>query len=303
MKEAIRLLQSFWKNDAEKFSAKDALSMCSFYKETTRRNASLFNKCIRNNIVLFDQFVSWYTRVATVLCYSGTGEQIKSRAAYASLCSAIVSLMISIRHQVTLGHDLAAKILLRSLCEYVETLSLLLVEPGLVAEFQKEEFSDANLFWHRNVKSLKARKAVIRAAVGDSLDEKFLTEWLEWLREEDTILSLAAHPSFVAASMTRFLINSDDNPDGPLEWPPFLGYVSDFSVRTLRYAILTASTPVIIADFPFGKRGKLTGQMKFDERESMHVAIEKERIVLLSVIRFVIEEASENPAFTASLGR
>ena len=58
--------------------------------------------------------------------------------------AAICSLTLSIKHQVVLGQDLAAKILVLSLREYVDVLVLLIARPELAAEFEQEDFNKAN---------------------------------------------------------------------------------------------------------------------------------------------------------------
>jgi hypothetical protein len=63
-----------------------------------------------------------------------------------------------------IGHDVSAYILLRSLCEYVDVMALLIDKPDLLAEFRQNDYSKANSFWHHHVKSLEARKTVIAAA-------------------------------------------------------------------------------------------------------------------------------------------
>ena len=99
------------------------------------------------------------------------------------------------RPRTAARQDLGAKILVRSLREYVDVLVLLIARPELAGEFEQEDFNKANEFWHRHVRSLKARRA-LWASLAPGMELPI--DWTEFEKEEDTTLSLAAHPSYVA---------------------------------------------------------------------------------------------------------
>jgi hypothetical protein len=192
MKRAGTLVRKLWKETGEIVpQGKDPVG--AIIQHGNKYNSTRFTLHLQNYIVLYDQFATWLTELATLLIFQPRQNGETSRPAYGFLTAAICSLALSIRHQVVIGHDLAAKILVRSLYEYVDVLMLLIARPELVAEYEELDFEKANEFWHRHVKSSKARRA-LWASVAPGIPVPI--DWNDWRKQEDTILSIAAHPSY-----------------------------------------------------------------------------------------------------------
>ena len=133
----------------------------------------------------------------------------------------ICSLALSIRHLVCIGHDVAAKILARSLAEYSDVMALLIVRPDLRSEFQKED--DPEKFWRRHVGRGEARKAILAALPPlTGVAAPWWTEYENFRRAEGKFMTISVHPSYVSAAM-NMLAASDEN----VHWPGFLGRVTD----------------------------------------------------------------------------
>jgi hypothetical protein len=134
--------------------------VAAYAGQALRLNNANSSIAFQNHLELFDEFITWLVDLATVLLFS-EADLKKEDYAYAHLASAICSIAFSVRHQVCFGHDVSARILARSLAEYSDVLALLLVQPALRAEFQKEE--DPADFWKKHVQRGKARRAILAA--------------------------------------------------------------------------------------------------------------------------------------------
>ncbi|WP_206734259.1 hypothetical protein [Bradyrhizobium zhanjiangense] len=253
-------------------------------------NGKLTSVAFQNHLELYDEFVAWLADLSTVLL-SNEGDLRREDFAYAHLASALCSLALSIRHQACLGHDVAAKILARSLAEYSDVLALLIVRPDLRAEFQEEE--EPEKFWRSHVQRGKARKAIFSAL---PLKEHAQTWWAEYetfRREEGRFLSSSVHPSYVSAAMIMLAVDHEKEP-----WPGFLGRVSDASVRTLIYAMQCLSLIVFLSRLPFGdEKFQFSAGLQFDPKSKLHRQIEARRYVLVRILRFLGMRRSEKGVF------
>jgi hypothetical protein len=240
-------------------------------------NSKLASVAFQNHLELYDEFTSWLTDVAIVLLFNkGTLKRVDYT--YAHLASAICSLVLSIRHQVCIGHDVSAKILARSLAEYSDVMALLIVRPDLRTEFQKEEQPEK--FWQHHVQRGKARRAILAAMPFKGRAIAWRTEYETFRREEGKFLSMSVHPSYVSAAMTMLAAG-----DEKVAWPGFLGRVTDASVRTLTYAMECLSLIVLLSRLPFGdEKLQFSVGLTFDPKNKLHRQIEARRYVLIRIL-------------------
>jgi hypothetical protein len=84
-------------------------------------------------VLLFDEFLIWTINLAASLSPDPDGkEPFDAKATfYAMLTGTIVAHLFSIRQLVVLGFDLSAKQVLRSCCEHLDLLNLLILRPEL----------------------------------------------------------------------------------------------------------------------------------------------------------------------------
>jgi hypothetical protein len=296
MKRAAMLVKKLWRETGETIplQSKDPIGALNSY--AARYNEKRFTRPLRNNIVLYDQFAVWLVELATLLIFTPRRKGEARRASYQFLVGAIASLTLSIRHQVVLGQDVGAKILVRSLCEYIDVLMLLITRPELAKEFEQEDFRKANEFWHRHVKSLKASKAVWNSLAAGSENTKWRIEWDDWIKQEDTVLSIAAHPSYVAAAMSVIPLHSSDSKNAKL-WPAYFGGVTESSIRTLTYTIYRLGLLAAFTRFPFGEREAFKPLVIYDEKKDIHRLIEAGKHVLLGILFFLSSEGRDNPHY------
>jgi hypothetical protein len=295
MKRSATLIKKLWKEAGETTPLRSKDPIGAINTSAAKYNSKRFTPQLRNNINLYDQFLIWLVELATLLLFEPTQNEQKRHASYRFFVGAICSLTMSIRHQIVVGHDVCAKILVRSLCEYVDVLLLLIKRPELVIEFEQQDFKKANEVWHRHVKSLKARGAIWTSS---SVSSDWFTEWTNWRNQEDTVLSVAAHPSYVAAVMSVIPLHSKDLEHDKL-WPRYLGCVTESSIRTLVYTMYILSVLAAFDRFPFGEEGVFKPLVVFDQKNEFHRLVKAGRHVLIGIVGFLSRD-QDNPHFRAS---
>jgi hypothetical protein len=102
------------------------------------------------------------------------------------------------------GFDTQAKNLLRSIDEHVEAIYYLSIKPEVAEEFvSAQDEKSANQFWHNHIK--RSRKIIDDAIKGKLKSHAEFTELREFRFEERKTLSMAHHPSYVAATVSFFV--------------------------------------------------------------------------------------------------
>jgi hypothetical protein len=193
---ASQLLRKYWQGVSSLVGKSELGTVDAIGAAALRVNSRRLTPALRHFLKFYDEFVVWLVDLSLILLDPRNARD--ENRSYAALSAALCSLSISIRNEVLLGHDISAKVLSRTLAEHADVLALLVLRPDLKSEFEVEDFKKANEFWHRYVKSTKARK-LLNEVVG--LDELSAEDWLRFRREEDEILSLSSHPTYVAAWM------------------------------------------------------------------------------------------------------
>jgi len=197
------------------------------------------------------------------------------------------------------GFDVPAKQVLRSFVEHLDVLNLLVLRPELAEEFQRAETPEAsNEFWNRYVRRGKVRKDLygeIASALGD--DQSAIEEWRSWRREEDTILSMAAHPTSIGCFMSICVPGADESE----AWLGLFGAKGDVSTRTLRYAIYALTDLLVMHYFPFGEQGHFDrpAVIEFDPNDEFHRHVKDGRKVLFGLLHYVSSYANTHPELSA----
>jgi hypothetical protein len=162
-------------------------------------------------------------------------------------------------------------------------------------EFQNENLRTANEFWHRHVKSLRGRRAVWRS-IGAEEPKAFV----EWRKEEETVLSVSAHPSYVASIMSVIVPHEADTEETLLP-PAYLGRATNASIRTLQYSMFNTSMLALLARFPFGVKDRYAPLVAFDETDYFHKRLHAGRHVLHGIIEFLFGEGRDSPYFKPAM--
>jgi hypothetical protein len=298
MKRAATLVRRLWKETGETFPLQSKDAVGAIYAHSMLINEKAISSQLHNNVVFYDQFVIWLVQLATALNFAPELlEKSKKPTSYRFLVGAICSFSLSIRHLVCFGHDVAAKILVRSLSEYIDVLALLIARPELTSEFEQEDFTTSNEFWHRHVKGVKARRALWNSLGAGSEQTEWYREITDWRKQEDTILSIAAHPSYVAAVMSTFPLDSVVSASASIEGPGFIGHVTDASIRTLVYAMYSLFMLVALSRFPFGEQQQFEPLIVYDEKADAHRHIPAGRHVLMGIIAFLSDKGADDPSY------
>jgi hypothetical protein len=282
MREANKLLGSLYKEFGLEYRNNSDI-LKGLLAESARINRKKPN-LLSNRLRYFDEFILWFFDLSTVLNITSLTHD-SGGMSYRALVGAITSHLISIRSLVSLGFDVSAKQVLRSLSEHCDALFLLLRKPELEAEFATPNDWDAsNKFWHKYIKSGKARKLALGDLEDTIEDDSAFTEIMRFRREEETPLSLSSHPSYIGSIMATWQLEADDSKkDEIVTWPGYAGRVSGASVRTIDYAIYTCLFILIVDDFPFGTQSGHLKYADFEPGNSLCEQIEKGRPLLLNL--------------------
>jgi hypothetical protein len=208
-----------------------------------------FSDVLKVWLFVFDEMLSWFVSLTQILEFglSKRDDKTDLDKVFFVLSGSIVSQLIGIRKLVTHGLDLPAKQILRSVSEHLEVLMLISLQPDISGEFIGNlEIEDGNKFWHKYISKNKSRN-VFYSQISGFLPAHVVREWREWEIQEDSILSIAVHPTYVSSSMA-ILGGINDGQD--LTWPFYLGRINSHSVRTLRYSVFRMSNIILFSKKP-----------------------------------------------------
>lgn len=247
-------------------------------------------------LVIYDEFISWWSSLVLVLFARMLKPYARNKKivrACFSLGSSVLADLIAIRHLVMAGLDVPAKQLLRSACEHLDVIALLVLRPELAPAFLKTQTDKtANEFWHRYIAKGKAKKVVYG-------EEAHLAEWREFRKQEDSILSMSAHPSYLAGVMAGLLTDAETLDD---YWPPYLGVKSSASVRTLSYAITALFEFISLAhSLPFGDEKRNFSIVPYDSSDGFHKYVKTGRVAL-AMLAVLITSVENGEDFSSLLG-
>lgn len=250
---------------------------------------------------LYDEFLVWSVLLSTTLTGRPVFSDLPGEASYRILSGAITAHLLAIRKLVIAGFDVPAKQILRAQAEHCDVLLLLIKRPELAKEFAvPNDWEAANSFWNRHVRREKARKGVFSASVPEFAREDWYRDWHQFRQSEDTVLSLASHPSFVAAWVTTWPVEIGLGIKEGEVRPGFLGAVTRASVRTLEYAMYSMMLLAAASEFPFGGRnGKFPTLSSPDSDHPLYQRIERGRRVLFGIIERLTAEGEIARAMAA----
>jgi len=245
-------------------------------------------------LLRFDEFLLWTVSLATALNFTRSPSGSPA-AVYGALAGGISSLLFSIRSLVLSGFDVPAKILMRSVVEYADVLFLLFTRPELVPAYAGvESFEEANQFWHRHLKSLKARKAAYESLSPGAMAGGAFVDLLGYQKQEEELMALSAHGAYVAAWMSSFPGSPASVEDGRIVWPGYLGAVSDHSTRTLDYVAYALFPLYASSDLPYGQGKQGRAVLDFDDSRLCR-SIEARRHVLVQILQAGLSPDEEEP--------
>jgi hypothetical protein len=231
MSHTSRVIRCLWQMQNESWTSKKRIGL--WPKEAVRisdkRNSADEIPTLGNWLLIYDEFLSWYTSLYTVVyskIHNIGSEDIAEAKVSTLLLGAVISHSFAIRKLVLSGFDLAAKQVLRSLCEYNDLMLLIAVDPGIANEFlgtDIQERSDA--FWRKYFRKGKARRQFYQYA---QRNDAAHPEIIDWRKQEDSILSMSAHPSMLASFVSIA-------PPGCDESSPWMGFFGGLKPDPLLY--------------------------------------------------------------------
>jgi hypothetical protein len=119
------------------------------------------------------------------------------------LSARVTSDLYAVRSLVCYGLEPAARVVLRSAMEHLDTISLLLLEPARANEFlATTDPNSGNSFWHKNLSKEKLRR-VIRAYFKE-IDVDLASVHLSRRERRSTMYGIAVHPSAYSCDMSIF---------------------------------------------------------------------------------------------------
>jgi len=300
-----RLIRELWRRagDLKPRERRPGFQLESVLKATDKLNDISKSPPLRLWIQIYDEYISWMLSYSMLLI----GEMHKESPSYvkamAMLSGAITSHAISIRRLVLSGHDVSAKQVTRSLGEYVDVALLIFQNSDLAEEFVRTDSEKAaNEFWNKYVRKYKARKSIkgaLAEIMKDSKDfEGWSTnydEWHEWRVSEDSTLSMAAHPSYLASVVAII------PPGSIIESPLYgiTGLIADTSIRTIRYSIISLADIVMFSALSASNQKPVGNIYKYDDKNELHRHVKLGRSVLLLLLLYLISN-QDSPELQAS---
>lgn len=236
-------------------------------------------------LAIFDQFAAWYVSFAISGFVAGRNLNSKSTrlAAYVLLMGYVISQHAGIRRLVCVGLDIQAKQLVRALAEHLDLCMLLALKPELADDFLETDRQEtANRFWFQNMAKRKARKFINNSLV-KAIGDAAVTRYSDWRTEEDNVLSMAIHPTFMSCTMA----GAPESDENPRDWIGWFGFKTENSVRTLRYAIL-ASVEFLAVGYPILFDDNDERLFDFREKDEFNRHMKYGRNVLIDLTKFIL---------------
>jgi hypothetical protein len=211
---------------------------------TKGRSLNVQNFPVLNWIVTLDEFSHLFTLMHFML----KGADLTT----STHCVCVKVTLGSLRTQVNCirkivldGFDVQARILARSLSEYIDLVILLLLYPPLADEFHAAcEPEEANKFWHKHISKgkLKARLVDLCDAENEALFD-YILDMQAYQKEEEEMMYSALHPSFLTSAMMTGMGMSHG-----MGGTSMYGIVDSASVRTLSFIFYRLTQFVIICN-------------------------------------------------------
>lgn len=189
-------------------------------------------------LMIYDESVTWVCALHICCELSLVRSRSKSSGdrdlvdAIFRLSARVASDLFAVRNLVCFGLEPAARTVLRSAMEHLDTISLLLLEPLRAREFlATSEPEIGNTFWHKNLSKDKLRK-VIRAYFKE-IDADLAREFLSQREQRSKLYGIAVHPSVYSCDMSLFSPEALEHHDASHVG---IGYPTVLSCNTLHDA-------------------------------------------------------------------
>lgn len=191
---------------------------------------------VSSNLFLLDYCIVWFSYysealTAALIIQSSQDENKYQRSSINLISWRITAELIAIRKLVLSGLDVPAKQILRSMSENLDALSLAAVDSNFCADFVKDQdVEHSNKTWYKYIS-----KGKVRSHVNEQLPanlRELLSHHEEFRKQEETVLSAAAHPSFMSGFASLFPNYDEKNDEDDIGISPSF---SLFSIRTIRY--------------------------------------------------------------------
>lgn len=184
-------------------------------------------------LMIYDESITWVCalhiccELALWRSRSKSSEHRDLVDAMFRLSARVASDLFAVRNLVCFGLEPAARTVLRSAMEHLDTISLLLLEPACAREFHAtSEPENGNTFWHKNLSKDKLRKAI--RAYFNEIDADLASEFLSHREQRNTLYGIAVHPSVYSCDMSLF---------PPKQWSIVMQVISGLATRRLCRAI------------------------------------------------------------------
>jgi hypothetical protein len=287
--DVATLVHEIWKSSYADYqtNGRPGLSVNDFVKEADLRHESDSIESLDNWITLFDEFAGWYMSFAAATALDGSkGARPLKWRVYCPLLSYIAAQHLAVRRLVLSGFDAAAKQLVRTLVEHLDLATLLTISPELMEPFSQTDTPEAsNHFWHSNIARGKAKRVIGQHA---QISDVYLRELERWRREEESILSMTAHPSILASAMTLLTPGATEGDF----WFGFFGAKTDSSNRTLQYAMLASLDLLAIGYDRLVDAAEPDGPLvELSEKNELHDHIKYGRDVLMEILVFIVKHS------------
>jgi hypothetical protein len=221
------VMRELWNEDQRNVAPYfPASKYISEFKEKGRLNSyRSSNYLVLNGCLILDEYALFFSAIFCCLrdaSKTKNEHELCMKFLFGSLCSQLNC----IRDIISLGFDVQARVLSRVFGKYTDLLTLITLDPTLSTEFKKTEGAeDSNVFWHKHLSRGKVKTALKILARSQEEFSKFDVEIRSYQREEETMMSSALHPSFIAAIMYSY----------GLHGLRMFGSVDYSSIRTMQY--------------------------------------------------------------------
>lgn len=283
-------IRSEWRRSDLLFKprGRPGVSIRSVVAQSKKVNNQARTPVLDNWMLLYDECLSWLVSLWLVLAarlYDKEQSKRSDVAAYIVLLSSIISTLFSARHLVIAGYDVQARQIVRSLREHADLFIAMYLDKSLIPLFLKTDTPErGNQFWHSKISKRKLRKRIDKhwkdeLGLGDTYQA--ISEWRD---EEESVLSMAAHPTMMSGFMATAVPGFKETQP----WPGIFGARGATSIRTLAYAIFSVGDlALLVDDVPFKPHERRPPIVRYDKESELHVHVENGRRFVAQILLYV----------------
>ena len=241
-------------------SGRPGLSIAEVVRESRKRNRGVKIEQLELSILAYDEFVSWFLSLYSVILESISRKRIDDKHKDLFIChlvliSKITSDLLAIRTLCIEGFDVSAKTLLRSTVEYIDVLIIVTLDPSISDEFCKTDSHEkSNEFWNNYFRGgrrvNKARRMMRNAWMSRLKFEKYhdAVGFDNWLYDSRDVLAMSGHPSWLGGYFSSIVLGTDYSDN----WMGIIGSKGEISTTTLMDAVKHIYKYLVLSDdMPF----------------------------------------------------